>query len=261
MRVWAIANQKGGVGKTTSTLALGRGLAARGNRVLLVDLDPHASLTRAFGVPAEPAPEGVMELFATPPRPLASLARESAVERLSYVCAQTALATLERRSANQPGLGLALSQALARHEGQHDYVLLDCAPTLGLLMINALAAADRVVIPTQSEPLALHGLAGMRRTAEMVERSRRRPLPVSVLPTLYDRRTRAGQEALRRMQEEHGERVWEDAIPVDTRLSNPDLLVQPGGDEGSYPGRALSAYRRALDWILASEHQAVEQAA
>src|SRR5690606_24598187 len=133
MRVWAIANQKGGVGKTTSTLALGRGLAARGNRVLLVDLDPHASLTRAFGVPAEPAPEGVMELFATPPRPLASLARESAVERLSYVCAQTALATLERRSANQPGLGLALSQALARHEGQHDYVLLDCAPTLGLL--------------------------------------------------------------------------------------------------------------------------------
>ena len=261
MRVWAIANQKGGVGKTTSTLALGRGLAARGNRVLLVDLDPHASLTRAFGVPAEPAPEGVMELFATPPRPLASLARDSAVERLSYVCAQAALATLERRSANQPGLGLALSQALARHDGQHDYVLLDCAPTLGLLMINALAAADRVVIPTQSEPLALHGLAGMRRTAEMVERSRRRPLPVSVLPTLYDRRTRAGQDALRRMQEEHGERAWEDAIPVDTRLSNPDLLVQPGGDEGGYPGRALSAYRRALDWILAGDQPAVEQAA
>lgn len=261
MRVWAIANQKGGVGKTTTTLALGRGLAARGSRVLLVDLDPHSSLTRAFGVPSEPAPEGVMDLFATPPRPLHSLARESAVERLSYVCAQTALATLERRSANQPGLGLALSQALARHAGQHDYVLLDCPPTLGLLMINALAAADHVVIPTQAEPLALHGLAGMRRTAEMVERSRRRPLPVSVLPTLYDRRTRAGQEALRRMQDDHGPCVWEDAIPVDTRLSNPELLVQPQGEEGAYPGRALSAYRRALEWILASDSQALEQAA
>ena len=261
MRVWAIANQKGGVGKTTSTLALGRGLALRGQRVLLVDLDPHSSLTRAFGVPAEPAPEGVLELFATPPQPLAALARPSAIENLSYVCAQTALATLERRSANQPGLGLALSQALARHAGQHDYVLLDCPPTLGLLMINALAAADRVVIPTQAEPLALHGLAGMVRTTEMVERSRRRPLPVSVLPTLYDRRTRAGQDALRKMQEDHGERVWEDAIPVDTRISNTDLLVQPVGEEGGYPGRALSGYRRALEWILSGDEQPMEQAA
>src|SRR5690606_1018072 len=261
MRVWAIANQKGGVGKTTTTLALGRGLAARGSRVLLVDLDPHSSMTRTFGVPVEPAPEGVMELFATPPRELASLVRTSAVERMDYVCAQTALATLERRSANQPGLGLALSQALSRHAGQHDYVLLDCPPTLGLLMINALAAAARVLIPTQAAPLALHGLAGMVRTAEMVERSRRRPMPVSVLPTLYDRRTRAGQDALKRMQEEHGDRVWDDAIPVDTRLCNTELLVQPAGAEGAYPGRALSAYRRALDWILASEAQSLEQAA
>lgn len=262
MRVWAIANQKGGVGKTTSTLALGRGLALRGERVLLVDLDPHSSLTRAFGIPTDPAPEGVLELFATPPQPLAALARGSQIPNLSYVCAQTALATLERRSANQPGLGLALSQALSRHAGQHDYVLLDCPPTLGLLMINALAAADRVVIPTQAEPLALHGLAGMRRTAEMVERSRRRPLPVSVLPTLYDRRTRAGQDALRKMQEDHGERVWEDAIPVDTRLCNAETLVQPIGEEGGYPGRALSSYRRALEWILASDgDQALERAA
>jgi ATPases involved in chromosome partitioning len=261
MRVWAIANQKGGVGKTTTTLALGRGLAQRGQRVLLVDLDPHASLTRAFGVPSDPPPEGVLELFASPPQPLSALVRHSPVENLGFVCAQTALATLERRSANQPGLGLALSQALARHAGQHDYVLLDCPPTLGLLMINALAAADRVVIPTQAEPLALHGLAGMRRTVEMVERSRRRPLPVSVLPTLYDRRTRAGQEALKRMQEDHGALVWEDAVPVDTRLCNTDTLVQPVAEDAGYPGRALSAYRRALEWILASDGEVLECAA
>jgi chromosome partitioning protein len=261
MRVWAIANQKGGVGKTTSTLALGRGLALRGQRVLLVDLDPHASLTRAFGVPAEPPPEGVLDLFATPPRSLASLARPSAIEHLDYVCSQTALATLERRSANQPGLGLALTQALAQHAGEHDHVLLDCPPTLGLLMINALAAADRVIIPTQAEPLALHGLAGMVRTVEMVERSRRRPLPVSILPTLYDRRTRTGQATLRQMQDEHGERAWEDAIPVDTRISNTDLLVNPSPENGGYPGRALSAYRRALDWICVADRQPMEQAA
>ena len=260
MRVWAVANQKGGVGKTTTTLALGRGLAALGQRVLLIDLDPHASLTRAFGVPADPPPAGVLELFAAPPHELKELARPSVIDALDFVCAQTALATLERRSANQPGLGLALSQALARHAGGHDYVLFDCPPTLGLLMINALAAADRVIVPTQTEPLALYGLAGMVRTAEMVERSRKRPLPLRVLPTLYDRRTRAGHETLKQMQDDYGDRVWEDAVPVDTRLANTDALLEPP-QPGKYPGRALSAYRRALEWILAGERERQEQQA
>ena len=260
MRIWAIANQKGGVGKTTSTLALGRGLAALGKRVLLVDLDPHASLTRAFGVPLDPPPSGVLELFGTPPGEIADLARPSQVPGLDFMCAQAALATLERRSANQPGLGLALQHALARHGDRHDYILLDCAPTLGLLMINALAAADRLVIPTQTEALAQHGLEGMVRTGEMVERSRRRPLPISILPTLFDRRTRAGNETLKQMQERHGTRVWEDAIPVDTRISTPATLTVAATDTG-YPGRGLAAYRHALDWLLLEDLAQLEHAA
>ncbi len=260
MRIWAIANQKGGVGKTTSTLALGRGLAALGQRVLLIDLDPHASLTRAFGVPLDPPPPGVLELFATPPQEIAALARPSAIPGLDYMCAQAALATLERRSANQPGLGLALQHALAQHGQRHDYILLDCAPTLGLLMINALAAADRLIIPTQAEPLALHGLEGMVRTGEMVERSRRRPLPISILPTLFDRRTRTGNETLKQMQDQHGGRVWEDAIPIDTRISNPATLTTPAQESG-YPGRGLAAYRHALEWLLAEDAAHLERAA
>lgn len=260
MRVWAIANQKGGVGKTTTTLALGRGLAMRGQRVLLMDLDPHSSLTRAFGVPAEPAPAGVLDLFEPAGAELGPLVRETGIERLSFVAAQTALATLERRSATQPGLGLALANALARGGQDFDYVLFDCPPTLGLLMVNALAAADRVVIPTQTEPLALHGLAGMCRTVDMIERSRRRPLPASVLPTLHDKRTRTGNDTLRQMQEAHGERVWEDAIPNDTRICSVDELVKPLAAD-QYPGRGLSAYRRALDWLLSSERVQMERAA
>ncbi|MDH5822786.1 ParA family protein [Luteimonas sp. RD2P54] len=260
MQVWAIANQKGGVGKTTTTLALGRGLALLGQRVLLVDLDPHGSLTRAFGVPAEPQPPGVLELFSAPPLPLSELARPSPLEGLDFVCAQTALATLERRSANQPGLGLALSQALSRHTGGHDYVLLDCPPTLGLLMVNALAAADRLIVPTQTEPLALHGLAGMCRTGEMIERSRGRLLPVAVLPTMFDRRTRAGRETLRQIQDDYRDRAWGEAVPIDTQLCNADLLAQQPGAP-AHPGRALGAYARALDWILAGQPQRLEQAA
>ncbi|KRG71038.1 ParA family protein [Pseudoxanthomonas dokdonensis] len=260
MRVWAIANQKGGVGKTTTTLALGRALAIRGARVLLVDLDPHASLTRAFGLPAEPAPAGVLDLFDRPDSELQQLARSSDIEHLAYLPAQTALATLERRSATQPGLGLALSNALARGGHAYDHVLFDCAPTLGLLMVNALAAADHLVIPTQTEPLALHGLNGMLRTAAMIERSRQRELLVSVLPTLHDRRTRTGNETLKAMQDAHGERVWDDAIPNDTRLCRIQVLTE-SSLPNAYPGRALSAYRRALDWLLNRHAGLQEQAA
>jgi len=260
MRIWAIATRKGGVGRTTATLALGRGLAALGQRVLLVDLDPHASLTRSFGVPLDPPPSGVLELFATPPQEIAALARPSDIPGLDYLCAQAALATLERRSASQPGLGLALQQALARHGERHDHILLACAPTLGLLKTNALAAADRLIIPTQAEPLALHGLDGMVRTGEMVERSRQRPLPISILPTLFDRRTRAGNETLKQMQDRYGTRVWEDAIPVDTRISSPATLTAPVQDDG-YPGRGLAAYRHALDWLRAEDAAQLEKAA
>lgn len=254
MQIWAVANQKGGVGKTTTTLALGRALCLRNKRVLLIDLDPHASLTRAFGVDEFPPPSGVMELFADTPAALHALARPSQLPGLHYVCAQPALATLERRSASAPGLGLALQKALKDPALGYDHVLMDCAPQLGLLMINALAAADRVVIPTQTEPLALHGLEGMVRTAAMVEKSRSRPLPVSIVPTLHDRRTRAGMESLHTMQKRHGALVWEDAVALDTKLSSPALLTQPASSD-AYPGRGLSAYRRVLEWILASEFE------
>ncbi|MFC4727305.1 ParA family protein [Coralloluteibacterium thermophilus] len=248
MQVWTIANQKGGVGKTTTTLALGYWLARQGAQVLQIDLDPHASLSRAHGVPAEPAPQGTLELFADPPQPLAALARPTALAGLALVPAQSALATLERRSATQPGLGRALSQALARDAGRWDYVLLDCAPTLGLLMVNALAAADRLIVPTQTEPLALHGLDGMLRTAQMIERSRGSALPTFVLPTLHDRRTRVAQESLAAMRGRPGAKVWDAEIPIDTRLRDAQSFL----DLEARFGRGLRAYGDALDWLLDS---------
>jgi len=255
-KVWAIANQKGGVGKTTTTLALGAELALRGYKVLLMDLDAHASLTRAFGLPADPPPRGVLELFEDESVSLQSLIRPSEMPGLSYVAAQSGLATLERRSATQPGLGRAVATALAREGGAFDHILLDCSPTLGLLMVNALAAADHVVIPTQTEPLALHGLQGMWKTTQMIGRSRGRPLPVSILPTMFDRRTRVGVETLATMQEQYGDDVWSEAIPNDTRMCSSDELIRQGSQR-LQAGRALSAYRRALDWLVSE--QLVEQ--
>ena len=255
-KIWAVANQKGGVGKTTTTLALGAELAMRGHQVLLMDLDPHASLTRAFGLPADPPPRGVLELFDDGQVSLQSLIRASEMPGLAYVAAQPGLATLERRSATQPGLGRAVATALAREADAFDHVLLDCSPTLGLLMVNALAAADHVVIPTQTEPLALHGLQGMWRTARMIGRSRGRPLSMSILPTLFDRRTRVGVETLAAMQDQYGDAVWSEAIPNDTRMCSAVELVRQSSQR-LQSGRALSAYRRALDWLISG--QAAEQ--
>ncbi len=247
MQIWAIANQKGGVGKTTSTLCLARGLAESARQVLLVDLDPHASMTRAFNVPRHPVPLGTHELFSADAPSLDALARTTPIDGLRLLAAQPGLATLERRSATQPGLGMALQRALANVTHLYDYALLDCPPTLSLLMVNALAAADRLVVPTQTDPLALHGLADMLHTAEMVETSRRRPLARFVLPTLFDRRTALGQQSLELLHGLYAGRVWPDAVPMDARLRDARAIAA----NAPLTGAGAEAYRQALAWLLA----------
>ncbi len=256
MRIWAIANQKGGVGKTTSSLCLARCLADLGHRVLLVDLDPHGSLSRAFGIAAEPPPKGTFDLFNG--ESIASVARATGQADIQLVAAQAAMATLERRSATQPGLGLALHRALMGADDDYDFALLDCPPTLSLLLVNALAACDRLVVPTQTDPLALHGLEGMLRTAAMVERSRGRALVRQILPTLYDRRTRTSHETLEHLNTYPGVSVCPWPIPMDTRLRDAaSLATQPR----HLAGRGINAYRDALQWLLETADARPQEAA
>ncbi len=250
MKVWAVANQKGGVGKTTTAVSLGALLARAGCRTLLVDLDPHGSLTAYFGHDPEATGPGVLTLFTEDAPDARAIAVPVAPEGLALWRASTAMATLERRLGARPGMGLVLRRALAQVAGRYEYAILDCPPMLGLLMVNALAACDLLLVPVQTEHLALKGLERMERTLEMVARSRGAPLEWVIVPTLHDRRTRAGVQALERLRARYGTRVWQGVIPVDTRFR-----------EASRTGRALTelapsargsrAYATLLEDLLA----------
>ncbi len=190
----------------------GARLVDAGYRVLLVDLDPHASLSHAFGVATDPPSRGSYELFTDATQMLSRLARTTPVERLSLCPAQPALATLERRGASQPGLGLALGRALHAARDTYDYALLDCPPTLGLLMVNALAAADRRCHDADRP-------AGAARPARHAAHRRHggafasAPAAARDYPDAARQAHALGQQSLDQLREIYGEHVSPDPIP------------------------------------------------
>lgn len=251
MKVWAVANQKGGVGKTTTAVSLGGLLASRGQRTLLIDLDPHGSLTSYFGFNADSVSPSVYDLFEQGGSARASaIVRDVAVDRMSLLPSSTALATLDRQLGARPGMGLVVRDTLRALSHRFDYALLDCPPMVGILMVNALAASDELLVPVQTEFLALKGLERMVRTLSMVQRSRREELNWRIVPTMFDRRTRASVDSLRELRSTYEARIWPDAIPVDTQFREASRKGLPLTVDQPW-SRGSQAYRRLLDALLA----------
>jgi chromosome partitioning protein len=259
MKVWTIANQKGGVGKTTTAVSLGGLLSVWGFRTLLVDIDPHGSLTSYFRYDPDAIEESTYSLFqaAADKRPIdpASLLYQTGTEGLQLLPASVALATLDRQAGRMEGMGLVLKRAFEQLSGQFDYVLIDCPPMLGVLMVNALAACERLVIPVQTEFLALKGLERMLHTLKMVLKARAAPLPYTIVPTMFDRRTRASVDSLRVLRETYREHIWNGVIPVDTRLREASKvgLPPPVADPR---GKGVEAYAVLLE-MLQSEPKSI----
>lgn len=222
MQVWTITNQKGGVGKTTTTVTLGGLLSQRGYKTLLIDMDPQGSLTTYFKHDPDTIRDGVYALFNDQDNQtvakIKGLIRTTEFDQLSLLPASTAMSTLDRQLGTRDGMGLVLFRALEQISSDYEYVLIDCPPALGVLMINAIAAADRILIPVQTEFLALKGLERMVRTISMVLRAHNKPLPYLIVPTMFDRRTRASIDTLENLQENYNEYLWDSVIPVDTRF-------------------------------------------
>ena len=254
MKIWSVSNQKGGVGKTTSVVTLGGLLSSWGFRVLLVDLDPHGSLTSYFKMNPDEIESGVYNLF------LDASEKKKNVDPAVYIAktefdgihvlpASTAIATLDRQVAAIGGMGLVVATALNKVSDQYDYVLIDSPPMLGVLMINALAACDQLVIPVLAEFLALKGLDRMVHTIRMVFHSRKTPPKFTIVPTMFDKRTKAARDSLAALYQQYPENVWRAVIPVDTKVRDASQagVPLPLFDKGA---RAAEAYAELLELLL-----------
>jgi len=217
-----VANQKGGVGKTTTALSLAGLLAKRGKRVLLVDIDPHSSMGFSLGIDCDELEYSLYDLFTCPSKFLPRLSERvivnTQVDNVDLIPSAMGLATLDRELGHRDGMGLILKKILNNLQHKYDYAIIDCSPVLGVLMVNALACCSRVIIPVQTEYLALKGLERMVKTLLIMKRSNAQQYNYLIVPTLYDRRTKASALSLSQMQETFTSRVWDKVIPVDTKF-------------------------------------------
>lgn len=251
MEVWTVANQKGGVGKTTSTIALAGLLAECGKRVLLVDTDPHASLSYYFGIESEDLELSVYDLFlheSSTEQILQSLC-PTQYEHLDVLPATMGLATLDRALGAKSGMGLVLKKAMNKISQNYDYVLMDCPPVLGVLMVNALAAANRIIVPVQTEFLALKGLDRMIKTMDLMQGEQQEPFQYIILPTMFDKRTKASILAYKQLQETYKDKVWPGVIPIDTNFRNASL-ARKVPSHFSANSRGVFAYKSLLEYLM-----------
>lgn len=216
--VTAFANQKGGVGKSTSTLNLGVALQRLGHTVLLIDLDPQASLTASTGVPVIHLERSIYNLLLDPSARMEDVIKETAAG-VDLLPSTIDLAAAEIELVNMMQRELVLRDVIDQVRRKYDHILIDCPPSLGLLTINALAAADQVIIPMQCEFLAARGLALLLRTIERVKARLNRNLRVAgILPTMYDSRTVHAAEVLNELRETFPGQVFEHPIKHTVRV-------------------------------------------
>ena len=255
MEVIAVANQKGGVGKTTTSISIADQLASQGARVLMLDLDPQGSLTAYFQLDPDAVENTVYQIFTDE---LSISPTGTGFDNLSLVPASSALANLEKRADSLKGKGLMLKAWLSNLRG-FDYVVLDTPPALGMLMINALVACDQLVIPVQTDHLGLKGLERMVKVLDMLEKSGR-VIPYQILPTMYDQRTNASLRALQVIENTYEKHFDGELIPVDTKFREASRLGVPpsflfAGSHG------VQAYKElAKDWFSHSVNDAAKDA-
>jgi chromosome partitioning protein len=260
VKVIAIANQKGGVGKTTTALTLGAALALQGRRVLIMDLDPHACASVHMRLYMEDLHTTVHDLFSAEDSELPAiwerLIHHSESQNIAAAggCLDVApgcirLAELDGDLRTRKGRGALLMHAISFIATRYDYILLDCPPHVGILLANALVACNLLIIPIQTDFLALHGLKLLFDTLRVLNKVLPRPVNYKALATMYDKRARACTRVLELTRQKMGDRMFETVIGVDTRFRDASALGKVVYERDPH-SRGAIAYAQLAEELL-----------
>lgn len=250
-KVISVVNQKGGVGKTTSTINLGAALAGYGRKVLLVDFDPQGALSVGLGISVYQLDQTLFHVLGSDHLPASEVLVSTGVANLDLLPSNIELSAIEMQLVSEVGREQALQVALKPLMDTYDYIIIDCQPSLGLLTVNALAASDGCIVPLETEYFALRGLALLTQTVEKIKsRINPRLEIIGILPTMYDPRTVHGREVLERVEEAFGDKVFETVIvrtvkfPETTAAGSPITEYAPKSP-------AAKAYKRLARELIA----------
>ena len=226
--ILSMVNQKGGVGKTTSSINLGACLAEQGRKVLLVDLDPQGALSAGLSVKQDEEQVTVYDLMLDNTSSIHSAIKRTNVNGLDLVPANIDLSAAEIQLVNEVGREQTLGRALRPVRNEYDFIIIDCQPSLGLLTVNALACSQGVIIPMECEYFSLRGLALLTDTVEKVRDRINFDLDiVGILVTMFDRRTTHAREVMDRVVEVFGDRVFDTVITRTVRFPETSVAGEP----------------------------------